>query len=449
MKKFAIIIPITSRQSNRETLISNISHLSQFLSSTFDSNTPFFIYFGVDNDDSLIAELLHNYFKANMPVEIVYFESQTPPNICLIWRRLVNLAYTQEKCNYFLLLGDDLRFYNENRWVESLRNEFESTNDYGCVSIKDLSAPGFSTFPVISFKHLEIFGQVIPPIFINQDGDPFLFEIYRHFKCHNKPLSRFLEMSIAVKNLIGGVQLENATYVVPRYTRQHINWKSEILENAVIQVNEYVTEKNISIMKVISCDIVIPCYNYINEENLEKKLILLNNVPENVNLKFILIIDKLENEISKTDLSYLNEIQFQNFGQVIVRFNQKNEGASHSRNVGLDESAADIVIFLDDDVIPDDNLVSAYVNAYESYGDKYDGFAGVTLLQNSQSLWDNAVLMSNVSYFWDIALKMKETPWAITANQCISLKKSPRFDSKFLKTGVLRYQRSFMISLYA
>jgi cellulose synthase/poly-beta-1,6-N-acetylglucosamine synthase-like glycosyltransferase len=43
-----------------------------------------------------------------------------------------------------------------------------------------------------------------------------------------------------------------------------------------------------------------------------------------------------------------------------MQYNAKNLGVSASRNLGLDESAAEYVLFLDDDVVPDPDLLAQY-----------------------------------------------------------------------------------------
>lgn len=49
-----------------------------------------------------------------------------------------------------------------------------------CVAFRDTSFPVFPTFPVIHKVHMEVFeGSLFPPEFVNQHGDPFLFELYR------------------------------------------------------------------------------------------------------------------------------------------------------------------------------------------------------------------------------------------------------------------------------
>ena len=45
--------------------------------------------------------------------------------------------------------------------------------------LQDKADPGFPSFPVIRSSHYNLFGTLLPPAFLNQDGDPFLFELYR------------------------------------------------------------------------------------------------------------------------------------------------------------------------------------------------------------------------------------------------------------------------------
>jgi GT2 family glycosyltransferase len=68
--------------------------------------------------------------------------------------------------------------------------------------------------------------------------------------------------------------------------------------------------------------------------------------------------------------------------------------------VGLDESSSDWVLFLDDDIIPDSQLLHAYVDAMSKYGAKYDGFVGVTVLPEEPYMYPTAVHLSGVSFFW-------------------------------------------------
>ena len=48
---------------------------------------------------------------------------------------------------------------------------------------------------------------------------------------------------------------------------------------------------------------------------------------------------------------------------------KSNQGASMARNTGLAQSFSDHAILLDDDIVPKNNLIDAYVSAIERYPD--------------------------------------------------------------------------------
>ena len=63
-------------------------------------------------------------------------------------------------------------------------------------------------------------------------------------------------------------------------------------------------------------------------------------------------------------LSQLREEQLYN---VRIRYNSNNLGASATRNRCLDESLAEYVIFLDDDVVVKEECLAAYVEAFQKH----------------------------------------------------------------------------------
>ena len=100
--------------------------------------------------------------------------------------------------------------------------------------------------------------------------------------------------------------------------------------------------------------------------------------PVACDMMIIIIVDD-----PNADINWLREIEKDpvTLGKVRVRKNTSNLEASRTRNVGLDESSSDWVLFLDDDVIPDNQLLYAYVDAMTKHGTKY-GFVGMWPLDN-------------------------------------------------------------------
>jgi len=123
-------------------------------------------------------------------------------HVCKIWRECARKAF-------------------EDEWMRAAYIEFEKLSGtnlgFGCMAFQDMSFPGMPTF---HRAHMEIFKEkVVPDIFINQDGDPFIFQLYRSFGCSKMFSSR-------ISNEIGGE-------AKARYTKQSAkDWTFETLDVA-------------------------------------------------------------------------------------------------------------------------------------------------------------------------------------------------------------------------
>ncbi|CAM9495189.1 unnamed protein product, partial [Pylaiella littoralis] len=143
-------------------------------------------------------------------------------NVCTIWNLLAAHAVTEFKVDFLVLLGDDVVLQTAG-WKGEIETAMRETSvgaglpeGMACVAFRDLTMPAFPCFPVIHRRHVEIFGSVLPPEFINQGGDPFLFELYRRWGA-----STFADTA-ALKNLMGGKDSA-------RYPKFGVRWQSEIL----------------------------------------------------------------------------------------------------------------------------------------------------------------------------------------------------------------------------
>jgi len=120
----------------------------------------------------------------------------------------------------------------------------------------------------------------------------------------------------------------------------------------------------------------------------------------------------------------------------IIR-NSKNLGASGARNRGIEEVRGDWVLFLDDDIMPESNLLHVYSKAIRAQGDKVPGFVGVTRFPKPVNSFTKGVVASDILTFFDLAEKKKEMPWGVTANLLVKRTAidNHRFRSCFPKAG--------------
>jgi glycosyltransferase involved in cell wall biosynthesis len=337
-------------------------------------------------------------------------------------------------------MGDDITLRDEG-WMRKTHATFVSLSNstrlpfgLGCVAFTDISFSGMPTFPIIHRTHMDIFkGEVVPEIFINQDGDPFLFQLYRRWGTSTTFPCR-------LENAVGGS-------VEARYIKKHAsNWSLSPLAQADQAIVSYLRnchgfdELRISSSRKLTVDIVIPCYRV---DLYVLSTILSLRVPPATSVNFIIIVDS-------PDSPYLPALQakYSHNAQIRIRVNDRNLGASFSRNRGLAEASAEWVHFLDDDVIPSDDLLFATEDAIRA-NPLAAGFVCNTIFPVAENVFTTAVHISGVTYFWDIATKFgRDVPWGVTANLVsrrvlVSLDVTPdlkiphpmKFDLSYPKTG--------------
>ncbi|RGB32404.1 Glycosyltransferase Family 2 protein [Rhizophagus diaphanus] len=122
-----------------------------------------------------------------------------------------------------------------------------------------------------------------------------------------------------------------------------------------------------------------------------------------------------------------------------IRVNKTNLGASLSRNRGLYESNADYILFLDDDVTPEKDILFECEKVIREYPTAC-GFIGSSKfppVPANESIFKSAVVLSGVTFFWEIVeIWDNDIPWGIAGNLLIrSYKDDILFDSRFSKTG--------------
>jgi nucleoside-diphosphate-sugar epimerase/GT2 family glycosyltransferase len=438
---FAILLPITSRgSSNPNDCLDNLRKCAKslFQTTSFDcsdkAKTRFriTIYLAIDNNDNFLLRPSAADDSINRAEQVLREEhisnvvniicSHPPGHVCKIWRDCAKRAF-DDGCDFMVLLGDDVELKDEG-WMREICVEFEklasssgATFGFGCIAFRDISFPGMPTFPILHRTHMEIFnGEVIPDVFVNQDGDPFLFQLYRRFGC-----SRMFACRIS--NGVGGA-------AAARYTKQPAkDWTFETLDNAVATTENWLQDKGCKVTKVLALDVVIPSYRV--DMSILSRIFGLKS-SETCSLMFIVIID---NPFSP-HISELNA-RFAHRPDVRIRVNEANRGASAARNRGLGESAGEWVHFLDDDVIPEQDIFIEVEQIIRSHPTAA-GFIGNSIFPPANSIFTAAIHMSGVTYFWDIATKISDdVPWGVTANLIVrrNVRDKVAFNLIYPKTG--------------
>ncbi|TFK35675.1 glycosyltransferase family 2 protein [Crucibulum laeve] len=437
--KFAILLPITSRggASPDDCLLNLRRFASSLVSTTWrdmrsrrgTSYRPI-IYLCIDKDDHFLLPKCGR----NKPEEVLkregVFDFFTIVNdrypaghVCKLWRDCARKAWN-DGCDYMVLLGDDVTLKDEG-WMRHVHEEFLSlaTNTkapfgFGCVAFTDTTFAGMPTFPIIHRIHMDIFnGEIVPDVFINQDGDPFLFQLYRRWNCSKL-------FSARISNGIGG---EGDA----RYAKQHATeWTFDTLGTAVSTAEIWLAKNAEDVLppKKVTLDIIIPCYRV--DIPILDAILSLKPSPY-CSVMFIIIID---NPFSP----YISELvyKYSHRPDVRVRVNEKNLGASETRNKGMKESAAEWVHFLDDDVVPGEDIIREAEKVIRAHP-KAVGFVGNALFPCADSMFKTAVHLAGVTYFWDIATKINDdVPWGVTANLIARrVKDGVIFDARYPKTG--------------
>ena len=360
---------------------------------------------GIDVDDPVFSSAESRLqIQALLPCEAIFINIQPVMygHVCKIWNHLAGKA----RNDFIVLLGDDVKLLDRG-WQQRIVEKFyliarEQKLPLGaaCVSMTDLSFPGFPTFPVQHRWHMQQFGSLLPRQFSNQGGDPYLYELYSRFNAAD------FCGSCRLDNTIGGDG-------DARYEKHQINWRGQILNMNLRKLKGIV-----GVPKGIVLDVVVPSYRVNNHAFLER--IAKLRATCQMYVRFWFILDNPRNdhiESVKQLANELNEEQLKingNYFINVVHYGE-NRGASYARNTGYNYTTADWVLFLDDDVIPDENILDAYAGAIRRYPDS-KVFVGMTELPDACGLWTEMLRACNVGYFYSIAKQMVHPSWGVTAN---------------------------------
>lgn len=180
-------------------------------------------------------------------------------------------------------------------------------------------------------------------------------------------------------------------------------------------------------MATQTLDIVIPSYRL--DEAYILPLLQLKK-PRDWIVKYYIIVDNPLVGISKNIADIIDS------NNINLLVNTSNEGASASRNKGLEAGVGEWVLFLDDDIRAGSDLLLNYVEAINKYPDEI-GFIGFVSLPPPNTPFATALKISGATMVFDIAEKRSRFTWGATANTLV--KRSAigdiRFSSAYPKFG--------------
>ena len=179
---------------------------------------------------------------------------------------------------------------------------------------------------------------------------------------------------------------------------------------------------------LIKLDIVIPSFRAdVEVLNSIRNL----SIPKNMIRKIIVVLDDPLHPLPR-------ELEdWSTFDDLSILRNEVNLGASEARNRGIDAADSDWVLFLDDDIYPEPNLLHVYAKSIEEKGAKAPGFVGITRLPETVNTFTRGIVASDILTFFDLAEHRDHMPWGVTANLLVRRDAigNHRFKSLFPKSG--------------
>ena len=153
-------------------------------------------------------------------------------------------------------------------------------------------------------------------------------------------------------------------------------------------------------------DVVIPSFR-LDEEILHRIVDL--STPVNFTVVVYIISDNPKLTVPQSILNLYNS------GKINLVINETNIGFSASRNMGIRAGNGKWILLLDDDIIPNENLLISYANAIAA-NENAIGFAGVTFFSQPFNAVTKALEISGATGHFKSAQHIRSMKWAPTAN---------------------------------
>ena len=174
----------------------------------------------------------------------------------------------------------------------------------------------------------------------------------------------------------------------------------------------------------IGIDVVIPSIRLDMERMLEA---LDMDVPPNVDISYYVVSDNTS--LESKDFEYKGRP-----ARLVV--NTESLGAPLSRNVGLESGSGGYVLFIDDDVKAEPDILFRYVDAIGAEPDA-PGYVGPTLFPDPMNPFTRGILASGMLTFFVLPTWRQHMLWGTTSNLMVrrDMVGDIRFSKKFPKHG--------------
>ena len=153
-------------------------------------------------------------------------------------------------------------------------------------------------------------------------------------------------------------------------------------------------------------DVIIPSFRM--DEGI---LLNIFNLPQprDFNIKYLLICDNPDVKVPSAIQRLADE------GNINLIINTVNIGSSQTRNKGIDLCTANWILFLDDDIIPSDDLLLIYAAAITEQSDSL-GFAGITEFPQPFNTITTALVINGVLGHFCLSRTKGRQRWSPTSN---------------------------------
>lgn len=191
--------------------------------------------------------------------------------------------------------------------------------------------------------------------------------------------------------------------------------------------------------KMVTIDVIVPSFRLQSQYLIP---ILQMSVPPETSVRFLIIADNPGVEIPKDMEPFMDN------EKVILVRNPENLGVCKTRNIGIEKTSGDWILFLDDDITPSKNLLITYSKAIREHPGE-TGFFGDVVFPKPVNSFTNGIKDSGILTLFSVPGGDNTRKWAPTAN--VLIKRSAvgdvRFNEVFAKAGAAE-EIDFFLKIY-